>query len=291
MSLSWGPRRTVLTVSELNARIRALLDDEFGDVWISGEVSGCRPAASGHFYFTLKDRGADPVRLSSAPRARYLKFKPQDGVAVLARGRIDVLRGARRVPADRRRPRAAGPRRAAARLRAAQEEARGRGPVRRGAQAAAARAAAAHRRGHVADRRRDSGHAATCSRGASPACTSGSIPAQVQGEGSVEDGLPRHRLLRALRVGRGGDRGARRRLARGPVDLQRGAGGARHRRVPVPVISAVGHETDFTIADFVADLRAPTPSAAAELVICTREQLLERSRDVKDSSAARSGFA
>ena len=56
MSLNWGPERRVLTVSELNAQIRALLDEEFGDVWIAGEVSGCRPASSGHIYFTLKDR-------------------------------------------------------------------------------------------------------------------------------------------------------------------------------------------------------------------------------------------
>jgi Exonuclease VII, large subunit len=89
-TLSFEPPRKLLSVSELNARIRGLLDVEFGDVWVSGEISGVRLAASGHYYFTLKDQEAQLKCVCFRMTARYLKFKPQDGVAVLARGRIDV---------------------------------------------------------------------------------------------------------------------------------------------------------------------------------------------------------
>src|SRR3954453_13632571 len=88
--LQFGPERQVVSVSELNAAIRGLLDREFFDVWVSGEISGTKLAASGHYYFTLKDAGAQVRCVCFRSTARFLKFKPQDGAAVLARGRIDV---------------------------------------------------------------------------------------------------------------------------------------------------------------------------------------------------------
>ena len=88
--VQFGPERRTLTVSELNALIRGLLDEEFSDIWVSGEISGVKLAASGHYYFTLKDAGAQLRCVCFRMTARFLKFKPQDGVAVLARGRIDV---------------------------------------------------------------------------------------------------------------------------------------------------------------------------------------------------------
>src|SRR3984893_17299753 len=88
--LQFGPERRSLTVSELNASIRELLDQEFSDIWVSGEISGTKVASSGHYYFTLKDAEAQLKCVCFRMTARYLKFKPQDGVAVLARGRIDV---------------------------------------------------------------------------------------------------------------------------------------------------------------------------------------------------------
>src|SRR5260370_7460758 len=88
--LQFGPERRTLTVSELNASIRELLDQEFSDIWVSGEISGTKLAASGHYYFTLKDAEAQLRCVCFRSPARYLKFKPQDGAAVLARGRIDV---------------------------------------------------------------------------------------------------------------------------------------------------------------------------------------------------------
>ena len=90
MALAWGPTRKTFTVAELSTRIRDLLGSEFDDVWVAGEISGSKMAASGHCYFTLKDQEAQVRCVCFRTSLRYLKFKPQDGVAVLARGRIDV---------------------------------------------------------------------------------------------------------------------------------------------------------------------------------------------------------
>ena len=84
------PERRIFSVSELNAAIRALLDEEFGDVWVSGEISGLKLAASGHYYFTLKERESTVRCVAFRSSHRYWKFRPQDGLAVLARGRVDV---------------------------------------------------------------------------------------------------------------------------------------------------------------------------------------------------------
>src|ERR1700686_1926312 len=90
MALAWGPTRKTFTVAELSARIRDLLGSEFDDVWVAGEISGCKMATSGHCYFTLKDQEAQVRCVCFRTSLRYLKFKPQDGAAVLARGRVDV---------------------------------------------------------------------------------------------------------------------------------------------------------------------------------------------------------
>src|SRR5579863_5625338 len=91
LALAWGPSRKTYTVGELNARIRALLESEFDDIWVAGEISGCKLAASGHCYFTLKDHEAQLRCVCFRSSLRYLKFKPQDGVAVLARGHLDLF--------------------------------------------------------------------------------------------------------------------------------------------------------------------------------------------------------
>ena len=90
-AFDFAPARRVYSVSELNAAIRAALEDEFPDVWVSGEISGVKLAASGHYYFTLKEREAQVRAVAFRSAHRYWKFKPQDGLAVLARGRIDVF--------------------------------------------------------------------------------------------------------------------------------------------------------------------------------------------------------
>src|SRR6266545_1183178 len=90
LALPLPPQRRILTVAELNAGIRDALESAFSDIWVAGEISGCRQASSGHFYFTLKDHDAQLRCVSFRNTARFLRFKPQDGVAVLARGRVDV---------------------------------------------------------------------------------------------------------------------------------------------------------------------------------------------------------
>ena len=95
LALTWEPERRIYGVAELNAAIRALLDRQFGNIWVAGEISGVKVAASGHYYFTLKDKDAQLRCVCFRNSARLLKFKPQDGVSVLARAHIDYyeLRG------------------------------------------------------------------------------------------------------------------------------------------------------------------------------------------------------
>ena len=85
-----APERRIYTVSELNSAVGAVLEAEFPDIWVSGEISGTRLAASGHYYFTLKEREAQVRCVAFRSAHRYWKFKPRDGLAVLARGRVDV---------------------------------------------------------------------------------------------------------------------------------------------------------------------------------------------------------
>jgi exodeoxyribonuclease VII large subunit len=273
--LQWEPVRKVLSVSELTARIRNLLDEEFSDVWVAGEISGVKLAASGHFYFTLKDEEAQVKCVCFRMTARLLKFKPQDGVAVLARGRLDVYeaRGEYQLLVESLEPQGFGALQfafeqlkkklnleglfAAERKRLLPKLPRRIGIVTSPA------GAAIQDMLQILSRRFPGLHIRI-------------YPALVQGEGAVEAvcrGIwyfSESNWAEVVIVARGGG---------SLEDLWTFNEEAVARAIvacSVPVISAVGHETDFTIADFVADLRAPTPSAAAELVICTREQLLEQ---------------
>jgi exodeoxyribonuclease VII large subunit len=91
ISLDWGAARTVFTVSELSAAIRAALGNSFGNIWVAGEISGLKPAPSGHLYFTLKDSQSQIRCVCFRGSLRWMRCKPQDGIAVVARGRIDVF--------------------------------------------------------------------------------------------------------------------------------------------------------------------------------------------------------
>jgi len=82
--------RKIYTVSELTQEVRAIVEDQFPDVWVTGEISNYRPAGSGHCYFTLKDAGAQLRAVCFRNQARYLKFKPEDGLSVIARGQLSV---------------------------------------------------------------------------------------------------------------------------------------------------------------------------------------------------------
>src|SRR5262245_26086950 len=273
--LQFGPERRTLTVSELNAEIRGLLDAEFSDIWVSGEISGVKLASSGHYYFTLKDAEAQLRCVCFRSTARFLKFKPQDGAAVLARGRIDVYeaRGEYQLQVEALELQGHGALQFAfeqlKKKLAAEglfEQARKRPlpryPARIGV-VTSLKGAVISDMIHILSRRFPGLHIRV-------------FPAQVQGPGSIEE------VCRGIQYfSRSGWADV--------VILARGGGSledlwtfneeAVARAIVAsrpPLISAIGHETDFTIADFVADLRAPTPSAAAELVVRTREEILDQ---------------
>jgi exodeoxyribonuclease VII large subunit len=259
-------QRKIHTVSELTREIRNVLEPRFLDVWVTGEVSNYRPAASGHLYFTLKDANAQLRVVCFRNQARYLKFKPQDGVSLIARGRLTLYesRGEYELLAEFLEPAGLGA------LQLAFEQLK--------EKLAAEGMFDAGRKKALPVLPRTVG-VVTSPTGAAI----GDIlrvlrrrfanmnillfPAHVQGEGAADQIVQGIRYFNqkspvdVLIVGRGGgsleDLWAfnEERVARAIASSK------------IPIVSAVGHETDFTIADFVADLRAPTPSAAAELVV------------------------
>src|SRR5579883_709489 len=275
IALNLGPEPNLYSVSELAQAMRVALMERFTDIWVAGEISGTRLPGSGHYYFTLKDDSAQLKCVCYKMTARYLKFKPQDGIAVLVRGRIDVYdaRGEVQMIVDSIEPQGHGALQLAfeqLKKKLAMEglfEASRKRPIppmpERIGIVTSPSGAVIRDILHVLDRRFAGRHVRI-------------FPAQVQGDGSVEqiaaglDYFSRSGWADVVIVARGG----------GSLEDLWSFNDERVARAifecSVPVISAVGHETDFTIADFVADLRAPTPSAAAELVICTRQSIEDR---------------
>ena len=274
-AFDFAPARRVYPVSELNSAIRAALEHEFPDVWVSGEISGVKLATSGHYYFTLKEREAQLHAVAFRSAHRYWKFKPRDGLAVLARGRIDVFeaRGEYQLIVEVLEPQGHGA------LQLAFEQLK---------KALAAEGLFEPGRKRALPRYPRRIGIVTSPRGAVisdmvqilarrfPGLHIRLFPALVQGEGSVDeicrglDYFSRTGWAELVIVARGG----------GSLEdlwsFNEEAVARAIARCAVPVVSAVGHETDVTIADFVADLRAPTPSAAAEMIVCTRQELLDR---------------
>jgi exodeoxyribonuclease VII large subunit len=269
------PRRRVVTVSELTAAIRDLLETGFGDVWVEGEISNCRLWNTGHLYFTLKDGGSQIKAVMFRSTVKYLKFKPEDGLHVIARGRLGVYgpKGEYQLSCEHLEPHGLGALQLAfeqlkKRLQAEGlfDQARKR-PLpalpRRIGIVTSLDGAAIRDIIKVLRRRHPNAHLLI-------------HPARVQGEGAAAE------IAQAIRsivkvdrvdvviVGRGG----------GSIeDLQAFNEEPVARAIaasPVPIISAVGHESDVTIADFVADLRAPTPSAAAEMVVSAKDDFCSR---------------
>ncbi len=280
LAFSLEPERRVYTVSDLNATIQSHFEEQFSNIWVAGEISGCKLATSGHFYFSLKDDRSQLRSVLFKGSARFLKFKPTDGLAVIARGKLEVYeaRGEYQLIVETMEPQGAGALQLAfeqmkKRLAleglfdAARKRPLPRYPKRIGIITSPAGAVIRDIL-NVLERRFPGLHLRL-------------YPAQVQGEGSLEQicaGLA-HFSTKLAGTQPWAD----------VVILARGGGSledlwtfneeAVARAIAasaVPVISAVGHETDFTIADFVADQRAPTPSAAAEIVICTRDSLLDQ---------------
>lgn len=273
LSLSFDSRKHIYQVSEINAALQGLFSREFSNVWIAGEISGLRTSSAGHHYFCLKDPSNQIKCVLFKNAARYLRTKPQDGLAVAAQGNLEIYpaRGEYQLIVDRLELHGTGSLQVAFDQLKAQLHAEGlfnaerkrplpRYPRRIGIVSSPSGAALQDIL-HVIGRRFPGMHIRL-------------FPAQVQGEGAAEQlcsGLDYFSTTgwpEVLILTRGGgsledlwsfnDERVARAIARSSI----------------PVISAVGHETDFTISDFVADHRAPTPSAAAEIVICTRESLL-----------------
>ncbi|MEW6079804.1 MAG: exodeoxyribonuclease VII large subunit [Thermodesulfobacteriota bacterium] len=268
---------TVYSVSGLTAAIKHLLEKNFPIIWIEGEISNFRTAGSGHYYFTLKDDKAGIGAVMFAGQHRHLKFIPEDGLKVTGLGRISVYepRGTYQIILEHMMPKGAGE------LLIAFEQLKKRlgeeglfDPARKkpipfmpatiGIISSPA-GAVVHDIIQVATRR-------------FPGLRIQIFPVAVQGKNAAREiaeavALANQRAeAEVLVIARGG--GSLEDLA--PFNSEivaRAVYGS-----VIPVISAVGHETDFTICDFVADLRAPTPSAAAELMVPVRQDLLAARR-------------
>ena len=270
-----APAKRVFSVTELTIKVRDLLEAEFFEIWVQGELSNCRVWNTGHLYFTLKDGASQIKAVIFRSALRYLKFKPADGLRVVARGRVSVYepKGEYQLVCEHLEPHGLGALQLAfdqlkkrlqdeglfdaARKRPLPSLPRKIGIV------TSLDGAAIRDIIKVLRRRYANAHLVIC-------------PARVQGDDAAPE------IARALRQ-----------IARVPgvdvVIVGRGGGSIEDlwafneeivaraiARVPVPVISAVGHETDVTIADFVADVRAPTPSAAAELVVSAKDAFCGR---------------
>lgn len=269
------PGRRVLTVSELTFAIRDTLESRFGDVWVDGELSNCKVWNTGHMYFSLKDDRAQIRAIIFRSALRNLRFKPEDGLRVIARGRLSVYepKGEYQFVAEHLEPHGVGARQVAFEQLKKRLQAEGlfdaarKRPLpalpRKIGIVTSLDGAALRDIIKVLRRRYPNAHLVI-------------RPTRVQGEGAAAEIARAIRAIGAVPgvdvaiVGRGG--GSVEDLWAFNEEVVARAIAAS----PIPVISAVGHEVDFTIADFVADLRAPTPSAAAELVVKAKDDYCSR---------------
>jgi exodeoxyribonuclease VII large subunit len=275
------PERRVWKVRELVASVRTHVEREYSDAWVEGEISNFRAPDSGHLYFTLKDGDSQIRVVMFRSSARLLRFRPDDGLQVVVRGRVTIYedRGELQISAEYIEPKGAGSLQLAFEQLKAKLEAEGLFaaerkkpiptlPARIGI-VTSPQGAALRDILNILQRRHRSVNVLI-------------FPAQVQGDAASFEVAAGVRLfnqqnnVEVIIVARGG--GSAEDLA--PFNnegLARTVAGS-----AIPVISAVGHETDFTIIDFVADLRAPTPSAAAELVIRSRQEIEDHAGALHD---------
>jgi exodeoxyribonuclease VII large subunit len=269
------PARTIYTVSDLTAAVARSLEKQFFQVWVEGEISNARPAASGHFYFTLKDDGAQIKAVLFRSTLRLLRFKPADGQHVVARGQVEIYeaRGEMQIVCQHLEPRGLGA------LQLAFEQ------LKRRLEAEGLFAAARKRPLPLLPR---TVGIVTSLEGAAVRDIVRVItnrhaglrllirPCRVQGEGACHDvarairDVSRHPGVDVVIVARGG--GSLEDLWAFNEEVVARAIVAS----PVPVVSGIGHEIDTTIADFAADVRAATPSNAAEIVVARRDELARR---------------
>ena len=283
--MNQDPARDILSPSQLNTLARDLLESAFPLVWVEAELGNVTRPASGHLYFTLKDARAQVKCAMFKPKSSWLKFVPREGMRVLGRGRLTLYeaRGDYQLVMDHL------------------EEA-GEGALRRAFDELKARLAAeglfdeARKRPLPAHVQRLA--VITSPTGAAvrdvlsvlgrrfPLLEVDVLPVQVQGEAAAAQitamlkraaGSRRYDVILLTRGG-----GSLEDLwAFNDEQLARAIAAS-----PVPVVSAVGHETDFSLADFAADLRAPTPSVAAELLVPHRSDLSTRLQGLQRRMAA-----
>jgi exodeoxyribonuclease VII large subunit len=266
--------RRIWPVRELVAQVRELVEQEYGDVWVEGEISNYRPAPSGHVYFTLKDADAQLPIVLFRRQAILLRFRPEDGLHVLVRGRMSVYeqRGQMQLVAETMEPVGAGSLQLAFEQLKERLKAEGlfdadrKQPLptfpRTVGIVTSPTGAVIRDFLNIVSRRHSGLNVLLC-------------PVSVQGESApaeIETALAElnsANLVDLIVLARGG--GSLEDLA--AFNTERVARAIASSRLPV--VSAVGHETDFTIADFAADLRAPTPSAAAELITEAQHKIAE----------------
>jgi exodeoxyribonuclease VII large subunit len=266
------PFRYILTVSELTQEIKNILDLKFSDIWIEGEISNLRIPPSGHIYFTLKDDFSQIRAVLFKMQARTLRFVLQDGLHVVCRGRVSVYerRGEYQLILEEVEPKGIGALQLAFLQLKDRLEKEGlfdpahKKPIPMIPQTigivTSPTGAVIRDMLHIIHRRFENIHILL-------------HPVRVQGEGAsleiakaIED-FNKRMNVDVIIVGRGG--GSLEDLWSFNEEIVVRA--IYHSKIPI--VSAVGHETDYTISDFVADLRAPTPSAAAELVVRDKREI------------------
>jgi exodeoxyribonuclease VII large subunit len=279
------PTPRVYTVSELTSEVRLLLETTWADVWVEGEISNCRLWTTGHIYFSLKDAGAQLRAVMFRTAARSLRFKLEDGQHVLARGRLGVYepKGEYQLVCGDVEPKGLGARQLALDQLKKRLQAEGLlDPSRKRPLPALPRkigivtsidGAAIRDILKVLGRRYQNAHLIIA-------------PARVQGDTASADiaralaEIGRVEGVDVVIVGRGG----------GSIEdlwaFNEEPAARAIAACPVPVISAVGHEADVTLADLVADLRAPTPSAAAEIVVAAKDEFTSRIDALADRASA-----
>jgi len=279
------PTRRVFTVAELTAAIRTKLESGYPEIWVEGEVSNARIWKTGHLYFTLKDANAQLNGVMFRSAVRLLRFKPTNGQHVMARGRLSVYepKGEYQIVCEHLEPKGLGALQLAfeqLRERLAHEglfDEKRKRPLpalpRKIGIVTSLDGAAIRDILNILGRRYPNAHIVIG-------------PARVQGIGAADE------IVRGLKL-----------MGRVPeidvIILARGGGSIEDLwafneepvaraivAAPVPVVSAVGHETDYTISDFVSDLRAPTPSTAAELVVERKDEIASRIQRSEDTLRA-----
>ena len=265
----------IYTISQITADIKEMLENRFPFIWVCGEISNFRIPASGHFYFTLKDELSQISAMMFRGQNRSLKFIPEDGMTVTGLGRLSLYepRGTYQIIFEYLEPKGLGALQASFEQLKARLSAEGlfdeenKKPIpflpRKIAVITSPTGAVIHDIINIVSRRFANVHIEI-------------FPVRVQGEGAAQDIVSAIQLMNLRAdadvaiLARGG--GSLEDLSAFNTEMVSRAIFASK----IPMISAVGHETDFTIADFVADMRAPTPSAAAELVVPLKDELRRR---------------